>query len=133
LIKLRPIFILIIACLLLSPLLPLSGGAEGQTFLQPSKSEKEEGKGRIEADRLDFLEGGRIIEATGNVNISYGEFWIRADRVRYERETEEVLAEARSSLRTGRVAWRGPAWNIIPGRVKGPYIRGTASCHLPSG
>jgi LPS-assembly protein len=124
LIKLRPIFILIIACLLLSPLLPLSGGAEGQTFLQPSKSEKEEGKGRIEADRLDFLEGGRIIEATGNVNISYSEFWIRADRVRYERETEEVLAEGAVFLTDGKSRLEGTRLEYNSGTGQGTLYQG---------
>lgn len=86
----------------------LSSGAEERSGTQLFRIDREEEvKGRIEGDRLEFLEKGQVIEATGNVQISYGQFWMRADRVRFDRETKEVLAEGKVFFTDGKSRLEG--------------------------
>jgi len=99
----------ILSILLIGLLLPLPLGAAGSELSQPfpSGEGEERGRGRMDADRLEFLERGQVLEATGNVNISYEQIWIRADHVRYDRQSGEVLAEGGVFITDGKSRLEG--------------------------
>lgn len=121
----RILFAIPVILLLWVLLSPLGGHAqEGPLLRGPKVAEGEQGRGRIEADRLEFLEKGRIIEASGNVYISYGQLWMRADRVRYDRETEEALAEGRVFLTDGKSRLEGVRLEYNAGTGQGILHQG---------
>jgi len=116
--KSKPL-LLLISLLLLSSVVLCPAWGRGQvppSFLQPGQ---EAGKNRIEADRLEFLEGGQIIEASGNVYLSHPPFWMRAQRVRYDRRTEELVAEGDIFLTDGRSRLEGIRLEYNTGTGKG--------------
>ncbi len=122
------ILLIVLAALLLTPILPPSSSLqakEASPLRQPSKSENgEEQRGRVEADRLETLEKGRILEATGDVDITYGQVFIRADHVRYDRETEDALAEGGVFITDGKSRLEGNRLEYNTGTGKGILYQG---------
>jgi LPS-assembly protein len=121
------ILLFIFAIALLAPvLLPCSSlQAKEASTLQSSKTEKgEEQRGRVEADRLETLEQGRILEATGNVYLTYGQVFLRADHVRYDRETEDALAEGGVFLTDGKSRLEGDRLEYNTSTGRGILYRG---------
>ena len=116
----RIFFFLFVAFLLPPILLPSSPlQAKEGSLLQPAKPEKgEEERGRVEADHLEVLEKGRILDATGNVYITYRQIFLRADHVRYDRETEDTLAEGGVYITDGKSRLEGKRleYNTSTGR-----------------
>ena len=122
----KRILLIVLGALLLTPILFSSSQAkEASPLQQPSTSEKgEEKRGRIEADHLETLENGRILEATGNVNITYGQVFLRADHVRYDRQTEETLAEGGVFITDGKSRLEGNRLEYNTGTGKGILYQG---------
>ena len=121
------VLLIVSALLILSPLLFLSPGSEAKeaSLLRPQRSEKgEEGKGRVEADRLDMLEKGRILDATGNVYLTYGQILLRADHVRYDRQTEDALAEGKVFITDGKSRLEGERFEYNTGTGRGTLYKG---------
>jgi len=115
------------AILLFAPFLlaPPALQAKESSPLHPQKSEKGEGgRGNIEADRMDVLEKGRIIDATGNVYITYGQLFLRADHVRYDRETEDALAEGGVFITDGKSRLEGNRLEYNTGTGRGILYQG---------
>jgi LPS-assembly protein len=81
----------LIAALLLSLLLPITGGAQ---LLAPDIDQEEIG---IDAEQISYDQKTNTVVASGNVVITRGAIELRADEVRLNRATNE--AEARGNVR----------------------------------
>ena len=125
----KRLLLIILATLLLTPILRPSSSLqakEASSLQQPSEGEKgeEQKRGRVEADHLETLEKGRILEATGNVYITYGQVFLRADHVRYDRETEDTLAEGGVFITDGKSRLEGKRLEYNTGTGKGILYQG---------
>ena len=78
--------------------------AWGAQFTQRGASGDEQ-KMDVTADKLSTSDGGMKIEASGNVEIKRQETTLKADEVRFDRETQDVEAK-------GRVSVDDPEWKV---------------------